>query len=237
MKYKNLIIAAIVVLIIISILPFVIIFYRQPLSNNIQDWANAGSWFSLFISAITTIILIYLTWKIHKNEQKRETENRDLIEKLENPIVVFFSKPANDLDDIDKWFIKNIGKGPALNISITHFPLNGSDWVDTIIDCYSLGTQESPLQLMWLNKTKVNRLLVFYNDNMSNKIHASIAFGDKTQIIDFERLNNIYDDESNEIISKENLLLLLKSKHKRMKLAIEEAFPPGEISIKLALPC
>lgn len=232
MKYKNPIIAAIVILIIISILPFAIIFYKQSFSNNIQDWANAGSWFSLFVSVTTTIILLNLTWQIHKNEEKRETENRELIEKLENPIIVFFSEPANDLQDIDKWFIKNIGKGPALNINITHYPLNGSDWIDTIIDCYSLGTQDDPLQLEWLNKTKVNRLLVFYNDNMSNKIHASIAFGDKTQIInDIEAFNSIYDDESNEIISKEKLLLLLNTKHKRKKQAIEEAFPPGEIDM------
>jgi len=227
----NLTIAFISILIIVSsITPFILYFKGQPFSNKLSDWANAATWFSLFVALITNAILFYISWSIHENETKRDKQNQDILVNLEKPTLIFYSEKGDK--DIDKWYVKNIGRGPALNLAITHYPLGGSQWVYFLIDCYSLGTQDEPLQLKWLNKTKVSKLVVFYDDNLSDTKHISIGYDNKTEIRNVSNYKIVKDKFNNIILDEDSLSLILKkSDHKRMKAANDETDPPGVYSL------
>lgn len=218
---------AFVVILIISIAPFLLFFKGQSFSSKLNDWADAATWFSLFVGLITTTILVYLTWRIHENENKRDKQNQDILVNLEKPTLIFYSEKGDK--DIDKWYVKNIGRGPALNLAITHYPLDGTQWVYFLIDCYSLGTQDEPLQLKWLNKTRVSKLVVFYDDNLSDTKHISIGYSDKTEIRNTKEFKIVKDYSDNVILDTDSLSVIQqKSVHKRMRVAINETYPPGQ---------
>lgn len=229
-KVKVLVRVAIFLIVVISIVPFMFVFKGQSFSNKLNDWADAATWFSLFVALITNAILFYISWNIHENETKRDKQNQNILINLEKPTLIFYSEKGDN--DIDKWFVKNIGRGPALNLAITHYPINGSQWVYFLIDCYSLGTQGETLQLKWLNKTMVNKLVVFYDDNLSETGHISVGYSDKTEIRDTANFKIVKDDYNNIILDDNSLGLIQKSVHKRMRLAIDETYPPGECSLK-----
>lgn len=224
MNYKNwkpLLSVIIIVAIISAAIPFFTIFSKQSFSAKLSDWADAASWFSLFVTIITTVFLGYISWNIHENEKRRDNDMKSLLTSIEKPILTFFSTPANDNSNIDLWWIKNVGKGAALNLSVTHFPSNGEKWNNVLTDCYSLGGDGSTIQLKWLNKTQVNKLLVFYNDTLTDRVHISICHKDRTTVSSLDGFSDLKDN-SNLILSKDELILLYNTERKRQKQAEED---------------
>lgn len=221
-NWKPLFVGIISLIIIFAIIPFSTIFFKQPFSTKLSDWADAATWFSLFVTIITTVFLGYISWSIHENEKKRDQDMKLLLTSIEKPILTFFSTPATDSSNIDQWWIKNVGKGAALNLSVAHFLSKEQKWNDVIVDCYSLGGDGSTIQLKWLHKTQVNKLLVFYNDTLTEAVHISICHSDKTIIGALNNFTDLTDMNSNLILSKDDLMRLYNSERKRQKQAEED---------------
>jgi hypothetical protein len=224
-NWNQLLFVVIIVAIIFAIIPFLVIFSKQSFSTKLNDWADAASWLSLFVTIITTVFLGYISWNIHENEKRRDSDMKSLLTNIEKPILTFFSTAENGSSNIDRWWIRNVGKGAALNLSVAHFPSEGQTWNNTLTDCYSLGGDGSTIQLTWLNKTLVNKLLVFYNDTLTDRVHVSICYSDKTIVSSLDNFIELRDINSNLILSKEDLNDLYIRERKRQKQAEEDIRP------------
>jgi hypothetical protein len=219
-KVLFIIIVVLLVVVIASFLPFLIYFKNQSFSKSINDWADAATWFSLFISIITTCFLGYLSWRIHEKENDTQNKSLGLLRSIEKPVLAFYCEKDQRPDNIDRWFLKNIGKGPALNISICHFSLEFREWSKELVDCYSMGTEEEPLELVWVADIKCFAVLAFYQDTISTDFYCSLGINDQTFPINIKE-DFTYQFDKQEILNKEILERILSQKHIRKMQAIE----------------
>lgn len=225
-KQAAIVITGILLILCCSFIPFIKFFINQPFSKSLSDWADAATWFSLFISIITTCFLGYLSWHIHKNENDTQQKSIDLLRSIEKPVLVFYCEKDDRPDNIDRWFFKNIGKGPALNVSICHFLLESKEWSKELVDCYSMGTAEKPLELIWLADIRCAAILAFYQDSISQEYYCSMGMKDQTIIINLNKEFS-YDCDKFEILNKEIATQILSQDHLRKFQAIENTQKPS----------
>ena len=91
---------------------------------NAQNLATTTQWVSIGVLSITAIILGITAWLIYKYTRAtldlRDTA-RNEIELSMLPLLVFEFDRSNETDYVMK--IRNMGKGPALNIDVSSFTL------------------------------------------------------------------------------------------------------------------
>lgn len=160
---EKLIILFLILLVVIPIIVYRIDFDGDR-SYNIQDWAGFSTYLGVFISFANLLVFIVLTYKIHDYNV-----NRDAIER---PVIVF-SKDSKD----DCYRLINVGRGPALNITL---------WVNanessTIWEKGYLMYAATPSEKIKIEAYPVNKMLAVYHDIYNNTFYSFIN-NDQTRI-------------------------------------------------------
>lgn len=133
-----------VFVLLFSVGAYIIKFYTGEVSNDTGDWGAFSDYLNPFIALLNLIVLIILSNAVRRNEADRYAFEKKFIEAGEKPILIFWDN-QND----NSWYVKNIGKGAALNIYITH--LNGQAEIQSIVKCYSLAVGEEK-KLVWIRE-------------------------------------------------------------------------------------
>lgn len=96
---------------IIPIILFVLNFYSQPISKDIDDWASFGSYVSgvvnTFVAVVSLIVLSYLTYFVSKQSSSENKKVNLLMRKLDayESLVAFLPVLQNSLDNM-VWNVK-----------------------------------------------------------------------------------------------------------------------------------
>lgn len=96
--------------IVLPLLFYIYFFRDQPISSNSADWNQFSGFLSAFISLANLIIIVALTYILNEQNQEREDDRQRQEEARSRPLLIF--KEVSK----DKWMVKNIGNGPALNV-------------------------------------------------------------------------------------------------------------------------
>ena len=112
--------------------------------------------FSFFVS-IAAFIFSLITYK----------KNRKLSVK---PVLVFLRRTSDKWEVKNRWTLRNVGNGPALNILLGEFPFHTNKW-NRFTDCYPISVN-SQIDLNWLEYDK--KIAVAYEDVDGKKYTTTI---------------------------------------------------------------
>ncbi len=173
--------------ILIPLLYYFIVFGKYGLSTNSSSLSNFSGFVNLFVSAANLYIFFILSVKVYEYNAKHDETNDSFQRSLERPVCVFITDNKTE-DGLDKWKIRNVGRGAALNLHIGFFENGADKWDTSLVKTYSLSANEE-LELKWLHKKQCNRLVAFYGGVVSGQPYCTIGEGDYSTVIDKETQN------------------------------------------------
>lgn len=125
--------------------------FGTELSNDKEVWAQFSDFLNVFVSIANLLLVTALTYSIYIYQ--REDESNKSI-----PMLIFMIEPETGM-----CLIKNIGKGPALNVQVSYKKPN-NDW-EKPTKIYSF-PEGSGLKLDWFDLT--GEYIAVYSDYLEN---------------------------------------------------------------------
>lgn len=170
---QGIIFLLVVLICVIPIGCYFSVFNEKSLSTS--DWSNFATFFSAFISLANLAVFIYFSNLVFEYNKKKDKQ----IEELDKPILVFIKNRK------DSYKISNIGRGPALNVSVKVIKDEPTSSLGYM--CYSINVNQE-IELPKSDNTLI--LVANYTDIMGNDFFSSmkndvmicvIQRGDKNQ--------------------------------------------------------
>lgn len=168
---KWLIIAIITVVTGLPVIFYLNHFSKNGLSDKTQDWANFSGYLSIFVAFCNLILFAFLTFFIHQYNSAKD-RNQLL---LERPVISFYLDTS-----VGRFFIHNVGKGPAINVIIKSNLINQSTW-RYAVHWYSLPSQGPNKQMPWTGSSM--EICATYTDAIGNE-YISYMDNNMLRIID-----------------------------------------------------
>jgi len=105
------ILAFLIILLLLPLFVYLVKFGTIGISSIFKDWSSFSQFYTLYSSFLSTILLGFLGWFIHKESIS-----------YNKPILIFTIEPGRYPHKV-----KNIGNGPAINIEI-FYGINDKVW-------------------------------------------------------------------------------------------------------------
>ncbi|OQP67634.1 hypothetical protein [Niastella populi] len=154
---------------VIPLILYLLVFAKNGVSAKAEDWANFATFVSLFIGICNLILFAILTYYVQgyneSNNKFIETRSR----MLERPIISFSLIRG-------RYWIQNIGNGPAINI-IVKSDFHNNAWKYGFI-WHSLQATNQLEPMDWT--TSSNIICATYSDSMG---HDYISYMENDSLI------------------------------------------------------
>jgi len=177
----------IAVTLVVLVVPFVLSLIQKQICFH-----HSLSFWSAYTSYCSVIIMAYLSFAIYTYNKRKDVEKEKMEKILERPIIVF-----NKTKSTEYYWIKNIGKGAALNITVKSHLREDKIWV-IAHKCYSLGCNEE-LEMTWT--VNCNAIGTQYFDVFHNE-YCSYMDNDEIRIFNpkIEEEKKLYSQEYKKIM-------------------------------------
>lgn len=181
---------------------YVFHFRNARISTDANDWGAFADYLNPIIGVLNLIILIILSISVRRSEEERYRFEKKFIEAAEKPILIFW-----DNAEQNSWFIKNIGKGAALNLYVSY---NTDDNPrQSIVKCYSIASGEEK-KLIWIRNAY--NLIASYQD-LHHNFYIAKCQDDLTEHIENEDYFGISKNQAiryNEKVTEYNAQVMQK---------------------------